>query len=235
MKAQRSWQFLLVGLLSASAVVSAGCSDETDNGGDGGTAGSGGGVGAGGAGAVARAVGRMNISEGFQKGNPSAKMNANFMLVVEPVCGVEVQPFGQCSITTKTQPTCTPGCSAGKVCAWTADCSAGECVDPVTFHAGDITVTGATHQDPLTCTYNATLAPPKYECDVQQEDVSEPGDELHFVAAGEIFPAGGDVYENVRMHCARNGSLIRCEYGEPYLTHETVKIEDVVKMGVRSM
>ena len=55
------------------------------------------------------------------------------------------------------------------------------------------------------------------------------------MAAGEIFPAGGDVYENVRMHCARYGSLIRCDYGEPYLTHETVKIEDVVEMGVRSM
>jgi bacillithiol biosynthesis deacetylase BshB1 len=55
------------------------------------------------------------------------------------------------------------------------------------------------------------------------------------MAAGEIFPAGGDVYENVRMHCARYGSLIRREYGEPFLTHETVKIEDVVQMGVRSM
>ncbi len=55
------------------------------------------------------------------------------------------------------------------------------------------------------------------------------------MAAGEIFPAGGDVYENVRMHCARYGSLIRAAYGEPYLTHETVRIDDVVAMGVRSM
>lgn len=55
------------------------------------------------------------------------------------------------------------------------------------------------------------------------------------MAAGEIFPAGGDVYENVRMHCARYGSLIRAAYGEPYLTHETVRIDDVVTMGVRSM
>jgi LmbE family N-acetylglucosaminyl deacetylase len=55
------------------------------------------------------------------------------------------------------------------------------------------------------------------------------------MAAGEIFPAGGDVYENVTMHCARYGSLIRCAYGEPYYTHETVRIEDVVAMGVRSM
>ncbi len=55
------------------------------------------------------------------------------------------------------------------------------------------------------------------------------------MAAGEIFPAGGDVYENVRMHCARYGSLIRCSFGEPYFTHETVRIDDVLGMGVRSM
>ncbi|HEY2825442.1 MAG TPA: bacillithiol biosynthesis deacetylase BshB1 [Gemmatimonadales bacterium] len=54
-------------------------------------------------------------------------------------------------------------------------------------------------------------------------------------AAGEIFPAGGDVYDNVRMHCARAGSLIRTAYGEPFFTHETVMIDDVVTMGVRSM
>ena len=55
------------------------------------------------------------------------------------------------------------------------------------------------------------------------------------MAAGEIFPAGGDIYENVRMHCARAGSLIRTQYGEPFFTHETVRIDDVVAMGVRSM
>ena len=55
------------------------------------------------------------------------------------------------------------------------------------------------------------------------------------MAAGEIFPAGTDIYENVRMHCARAGNLIRTAYGEPYLTHETVRIDDVVAMGVRSM
>jgi len=55
------------------------------------------------------------------------------------------------------------------------------------------------------------------------------------MAAGEIFPAGEDIYENVRMHCARAGSLIRTAYGEPYFTEETVRVEDVVAMGVRSM
>jgi bacillithiol biosynthesis deacetylase BshB1 len=55
------------------------------------------------------------------------------------------------------------------------------------------------------------------------------------MAAGEIFPAGGDIYENVRLHSARAGSLIRVAHGEPYLTHETVRIDDVAGMGVRSM
>jgi bacillithiol biosynthesis deacetylase BshB1 len=55
------------------------------------------------------------------------------------------------------------------------------------------------------------------------------------MAAGEIFPAGGDVYDNVRMHCARYGSLIRTAFGEPFFTHETVRIDDLVTMGVRSM
>ena len=55
------------------------------------------------------------------------------------------------------------------------------------------------------------------------------------MAAGEIFPAGDDIYENVRMHCARAGSLIRTAYGEPFLTHETIRIDDVARMGVRSM
>ena len=55
------------------------------------------------------------------------------------------------------------------------------------------------------------------------------------MAAGEIFPAGDDIYENVRMHCARAGSLIRTAFGEPFLTHETVRIDDVIGMGVRSM
>jgi LmbE family N-acetylglucosaminyl deacetylase len=55
------------------------------------------------------------------------------------------------------------------------------------------------------------------------------------MAAGEIFPAGQDIYENVRMHCARAGSLIRTAYGEPFFTHETVRMDNVVAMGVRSM
>jgi bacillithiol biosynthesis deacetylase BshB1 len=53
---------------------------------------------------------------------------------------------------------------------------------------------------------------------------------------GEVFP-GGDrpLYEQVRMHAARYGALIRTEYGEPFYTAETMSVDDVVALGVRSM
>jgi bacillithiol biosynthesis deacetylase BshB1 len=54
-------------------------------------------------------------------------------------------------------------------------------------------------------------------------------------AAGEIFPTGQNLYELVRVHSAHYGSLIRTAYGEPFMTFETVRVDDVVKMGVMSM
>ena len=54
-------------------------------------------------------------------------------------------------------------------------------------------------------------------------------------AAGEIFPTGQNLYELVRIHCAHYGSLIRAAYGEPFMTFETVKVDDVVTTGVASM
>jgi len=51
-------------------------------------------------------------------------------------------------------------------------------------------------------------------------------------AAGELFPTGQDLYELIRIQNAHYGSLIRCAYGEPFFTHETVRIDDVVALGV---
>ena len=51
-------------------------------------------------------------------------------------------------------------------------------------------------------------------------------------AAGELFPTGQDLYELIRVQNAHCGSLIRCKYGEPFYTLETVRIDDVVAMGV---
>ena len=54
-------------------------------------------------------------------------------------------------------------------------------------------------------------------------------------AAGEIFPTGQDLYSLVETQNAHYGSLIRKRYGEPFFTHETIEIEDVVKLGVQSI
>jgi len=53
--------------------------------------------------------------------------------------------------------------------------------------------------------------------------------------AGEIFPTGQDLYSLVAVHGARYGSLIRTRFGEPYWTHETVRVDDVVAVEGQSM
>jgi bacillithiol biosynthesis deacetylase BshB1 len=53
---------------------------------------------------------------------------------------------------------------------------------------------------------------------------------------GEVFPGGErPLYDQVRMHAARYGSLIRTEYGEPFHVAETMEVEDVVRLSVRSI
>lgn len=54
-------------------------------------------------------------------------------------------------------------------------------------------------------------------------------------AAGELHPTGQPLYELVRTQNAHYGSLIRAAYGEPFMTQETVRVDDVVTMGVRSI
>lgn len=54
-------------------------------------------------------------------------------------------------------------------------------------------------------------------------------------AAGEIFPTGQDLYSLVEVQSAHYGSLIRVRYGEPFFTHETVRVDDVLALGVESM
>ncbi|HWA41554.1 MAG TPA: bacillithiol biosynthesis deacetylase BshB1 [Gemmatimonadales bacterium] len=53
--------------------------------------------------------------------------------------------------------------------------------------------------------------------------------------AGEIFPTGQDLYSLVEVQNAHYGSLIRTRYGEPFFTHETMKVDDVVGLDVQSM
>jgi len=54
-------------------------------------------------------------------------------------------------------------------------------------------------------------------------------------AAGEIFPTGQDLYSLVETQNAHYGSLIRTRYGEPFFTHETMRVDDVVALDVQSM
>ena len=54
-------------------------------------------------------------------------------------------------------------------------------------------------------------------------------------AAGEIFPTGQDLYSLVETQSAHYGSLVRARHGEPFFTHETVLVDDVVQLGVQSM
>jgi bacillithiol biosynthesis deacetylase BshB1 len=53
--------------------------------------------------------------------------------------------------------------------------------------------------------------------------------------AGEIFPTGQDLYSLIATQNAHYGSLIRTRYGEPYFTHETMRVDDVVTLQVQSM
>jgi len=55
------------------------------------------------------------------------------------------------------------------------------------------------------------------------------------VSAGEIFPTGQNLYNLIETQNGHYGSLIRTRYGEPFFTHETVQVDDVVGLGVQSM
>jgi bacillithiol biosynthesis deacetylase BshB1 len=50
--------------------------------------------------------------------------------------------------------------------------------------------------------------------------------------AGEVMPNGEPLYDLVRHHAAHYGSLIRSRYGEPFLTLETMRVDDVTTLQV---
>lgn len=54
-------------------------------------------------------------------------------------------------------------------------------------------------------------------------------------AAGEAFPTGQFLFDLVEVQSRHYGSLIRCGYGEPFYTEETVAIDDIAAMGVSSL
>jgi N-acetylglucosamine malate deacetylase 1 len=50
--------------------------------------------------------------------------------------------------------------------------------------------------------------------------------------AGEVYPNGEPLNDLIRHHAAHYGSLIRCRYGEPFYTTETMRVEDVASLEV---
>lgn len=50
--------------------------------------------------------------------------------------------------------------------------------------------------------------------------------------AGEVYPTGESLYDVVRHQAAHAGSLIRCRYGEPFLTDETMRVTDLRTLDV---
>lgn len=55
------------------------------------------------------------------------------------------------------------------------------------------------------------------------------------VQAGELFPNGQDLYGLIETQAGHYGSRIRTRYGEPFFTQETMMVDDVMTLGVRSM
>ncbi|HSM07716.1 MAG TPA: bacillithiol biosynthesis deacetylase BshB1 [Gemmatimonadota bacterium] len=54
------------------------------------------------------------------------------------------------------------------------------------------------------------------------------------IQAGEAFPTGQPFYELVETQGRHYGSLIRRPFGEPFVTEETIVVDDVVSLGVAS-
>ena len=54
------------------------------------------------------------------------------------------------------------------------------------------------------------------------------------IQGGEVFPNGEPLYDIIRHQAAHYGSLIRCKYGEPFFTSETVRVDDIMSLEVSS-
>ena len=52
------------------------------------------------------------------------------------------------------------------------------------------------------------------------------------VQAGEVYPTGEPLYDVVTHYAAFYGSLIRTRYGEPFLTTEMMRVDDVCALEV---
>ncbi len=54
------------------------------------------------------------------------------------------------------------------------------------------------------------------------------------IQAGEVYPNGEPLAEVIRHQSAHYGALIRTQYGEPFWTHETMRVDDVMDLQVET-
>lgn len=52
------------------------------------------------------------------------------------------------------------------------------------------------------------------------------------IQAGEVYPNGEPLYDIIRHQAAHYGSLIRTQYGEPFFTNETMRVDDLAALEV---
>jgi LmbE family N-acetylglucosaminyl deacetylase len=52
------------------------------------------------------------------------------------------------------------------------------------------------------------------------------------IQAGEVLPNGEPLYDVVRFQAAHYGTLVRARYGEPFVTVETMRVDDVTALDV---
>ena len=52
------------------------------------------------------------------------------------------------------------------------------------------------------------------------------------IQAGEVFPNGEPLYDIITHQAAHYGSLIRCRYGEPFWSDETMRVDDLMSLSV---
>jgi N-acetylglucosamine malate deacetylase 1 len=52
------------------------------------------------------------------------------------------------------------------------------------------------------------------------------------VQAGEVYPTGEPLYDVIRYQASYYGSLIRTQYGEPFFTYETMRVDDIAALEV---
>jgi bacillithiol biosynthesis deacetylase BshB1 len=52
------------------------------------------------------------------------------------------------------------------------------------------------------------------------------------IQAGEVYPNGEALYDIVTHQAAHYGSRIRVQYGEPFFTEETMRVDDITSLAV---